>query len=67
MLDFDGVFVDSTKECILIAIQAYEEIKFKSEINFSQEQYQKLFDLRPMVRGAKEYIKAIEIVLEKRI
>ena len=64
-LDFDGVILDSTKECIYVALEAYQELYDYKITNFSDKQLSRLKLLRPMVKGAGEYLKAIKIVIDE--
>ena len=64
-LDFDGVIVNSTRECIYVAVESFKELNKDKSIEFNEIEYEQLFKLRPMVRGAGEYLKAIHIVLNK--
>ena len=64
-LDFDGVIVDSTRECIYVAVESFKELNKDKSIKFNEIEYEQLAKLRPMVRGATEYLKAIHIVLNK--
>lgn len=64
-LDFDGVIVNSTKECLYVALETYKELNKEKSNDFTPTQYKQLIKLRPMVRGAHEYLKAIAIVLNK--
>lgn len=64
-LDFDGVIVDSTRECIYVAVESFKELNKDKSIEFNEIEYEQLVQLRPMVRGAAEYLKAIHIVLNK--
>lgn len=63
-MDFDGVFIDSTNECIKTALTAYKNIFFNIDIN--NKVIQRLKDIRPMVKGANEYLYAIKMVLDKK-
>lgn len=64
-LDFDGVILDSTKECIYVALEAYQELFDYKIANLSDNQLSRLKSLRPMVKGAGEYLKAIKIVIDE--
>ncbi len=62
-LDFDGVILDSTRECIYVAIEAFRQFNEDFDNNLSDNQIKCLKKLRPMVRGASEYLKAIDIAI----
>ena len=64
-LDFDGVLVNSTRECLHVALETYKELNKEKLNDFTETEYKELVKLRPMVRGAQEYLKAIEIVLNR--
>ena len=63
-MDFDGVFIDSTNECIKTALTAYKNIFSNKGINNTL--VQRLKHIRPMVKGASEYLYAIKMVLDKK-
>ena len=58
-MDFDGVFVDSTNECVKIALTAFKNIFDESIENVDIEE---LKAIRPMVKGAGEYLFGINII-----
>ena len=63
-MDFDGVFVDSTNECVKVALSAYKNII--SEREFKTHEIEDLKILRPKVKGAKEYLFAINLLLNSK-
>lgn len=63
-MDFDGVFVDSTNECIEIALKAFKKNFDDSIENLDIE---KLKAIRPMVKGAGEYLFGIRLLTENRL
>ena len=63
-MDFDGVFVDSTNECVKIALTAFKNIFDESIENVDIEE---LKAIRPMVKGAGEYLFGIKLLMENRL
>lgn len=63
-MDFDGVFIDSTNECIKTALIAYKSIFLNKKIE--NNDIQRLKHIRPLVKGANEYLYAIQMVLDKK-
>ncbi len=63
-MDFDGVFIDSTNECIKTALIAYKSIFLSKKIE--NNDIQRLKHIRPLVKGANEYLYAIQMVLDKK-
>ena len=52
MFRFDGVILDSTRECTYVAIEAFRQFNEDFDNNLSDNQIKYLKKLRPMVRGA---------------
>tara|TARA_Y100000589_G_C27199325_1_gene648735 strand:+ start:14571 stop:15314 length:744 start_codon:yes stop_codon:yes gene_type:complete len=63
-MDFDGVFIDSTNECIKTALISYKKLFFNH--NITNADIKRLKNIRPMVKGANEYLYAIKMVLDKK-